>query len=215
MRGDGTSPARLSDHDPSVAYFNLPAQDFTLPTINLTSPTNATYLLGALLVADYSCTDASGIATCEGTTADGATVDTSTVGSFTFTVNATDIWGNAAETSATYNVGYAICALYNTAQPANSGSTIPVKLQICDAEGNNISTSSIAVNVVSITGLDEATYAAVSSGKANPDGLFRYDASLGGYIFNLSTKDVPAGSYLLNFQVAGDPTVHSLQLILK
>ncbi|HUS20061.1 MAG TPA: lamin tail domain-containing protein [Terriglobales bacterium] len=215
MRGTATRPERLSDHDPSVSYFNLPAQDFTAPTINLTSPTNSTYLLGAPLTASYTCADASGIASCEGDVADGAAVSTSTVGSFTFTVNAVDTWGNTAQASATYNVGYGICSLYNTAQPTNTGSTIPVRLQICDANGNNLSSSSTVVNVVNITGADNTTYAAVSSGKANPNGYFRYDASLGGYIFNLNTKDLLVGSYLLNFQVAGDPTVHSLAVVLK
>lgn len=215
MRGTATRPERLSDHDPLVSYFNLPAQDFTPPTINLTSPTNATYLLGSPLTADYSCEDASGIASCEGTLADGATVNTSTAGSFTFTVNAVDNFGNTATASATYNVGYGICLLMNSAQPANSGSTIPVKLQICDANGNNVSTAGTTVQVVNVTGADEATFAAVSSGKANPNGYFRYDDTLAGYIFNLSTKDVPAGSYLLNFKVAGDPTIHSVAFILK
>ena len=38
------------------------------------------------------------------------------------------------------------------------------------------------------------------AGRANPGGLFRYDAALGGYIFNLSTKGLAAGKYTLYFQ---------------
>jgi len=215
VRSNGAVPNRLSDHDPSVAYFTLPAQDFTGPSIQIDSPMNATYLLGAPVTADYECSDPSGVLTCAGPVADGAAVDTSTAGSFTFTVNASDTYGNTSQASATYNVRYGVCLLYNAAQPSNSGSTIPVKLQLCDANGNNVSSAGTTVQVANITGADEATYAAVSSGKANPNGYFRYDSTLEGYIFNLSTKDVPAGSYLLNFQVAGDATVHSVMVVLR
>jgi hypothetical protein len=35
------------------------------------------------------------------------------------------------------------------------------------------------------------------AGGANPGNLFRYDAALGGYVFNLSTKGLTAGTYAL------------------
>jgi hypothetical protein len=46
-----------------------------------------------------------------------------------------------------------------------------------------------------------------ASGNANPDSDFRFDSTLGstgGYIFNLSTKDLTTGTYNLNFTVSGD-----------
>ncbi|MGI8836906.1 MAG: hypothetical protein ACR2H4_09750 [Pyrinomonadaceae bacterium] len=48
----------------------------------------------------------------------------------------------------------------------------------------------------------------VDSGNANPDYTFRYDSTLGGagggYIFNLSTKSLAAGQYVLSFYVGSD-----------
>ena len=53
------------------------------------------------------------------------------------------------------------------------------------------------------------------SGNANPDGDFRYDAVLRGYIFNLSTKGYAAGTYSLSFTVSGDEIVHRLTFVVK
>ena len=48
----------------------------------------------------------------------------------------------------------------------------------------------------------------VDSGNANPDYTFRYDATLGGvgggYIFNLSTKGLASGQYVLSFYAGSD-----------
>lgn len=48
----------------------------------------------------------------------------------------------------------------------------------------------------------------VDSGNANPDYTFRYDATLGGtgggYIFNLSTKGLASGQYVLSFYVGSE-----------
>ena len=47
-----------------------------------------------------------------------------------------------------------------------------------------------------------------NDGNANPDYTFRYDPTLGGtgggYIFNLSTKELASGQYLLSFYVGSD-----------
>ena len=84
--------------------------DRAAPEITLTSPADgAVYGLGDRVLADYSCADqpgGSGVATCEGTVAKGAPVDTSSFGSHTFTVNATDGAGNPATKSVTYSVVY-------------------------------------------------------------------------------------------------------------
>ena len=50
----------------------------------------------------------------------------------------------------------------------------------------------------------------VDSGNANADFNFRYDFTLGGsgggYIFNLSTKRLASGQYLLSFYAGNDPS---------
>ncbi|HMN97951.1 MAG TPA: PxKF domain-containing protein [Miltoncostaeaceae bacterium] len=82
--------------------------DNTPPTVTLTSPVEgASAPRGSAVVADYSCldeADGSGIASCDGTVADGAQIDTSTIGSHSFTVTATDNAGNTATVTHTYVV---------------------------------------------------------------------------------------------------------------
>jgi hypothetical protein len=43
------------------------------------------------------------------------------------------------------------------------------------------------------------------TGNSNPRFDFRYDATLAGYVFNLSTKGYASGTYSLNFTVGTDP----------
>ena len=46
------------------------------------------------------------------------------------------------------------------------------------------------------------------SGNANPDLDFRYSEDLEGYIFNLSTKNLTQGSYVLRLTVDGNPILY-------
>jgi len=109
---------------------------------------------------------------------------------------------------------YHLCLLYDPFKIAKSGSTIPIKLQLCDGNGSNLSSASIVLHAVSITKVSDSTSGSVSdSGNANPDGDFRYDG--GGYIFNLSTKGLAAGTYLLNFMAGSDPSVYQAQFQVK
>jgi hypothetical protein len=85
--------------------------DATLPTITLTTPTDeATYLLNQAVSATYSCADeegGSGVKTCEGTVPSGSPIDTSSVGTKTFSVTATDNAGNTDTETVSYTVTYA------------------------------------------------------------------------------------------------------------
>ena len=63
--------------------------------------------VGAVVKADYSCTDEPGgpwLASCSAPVLSGQPVDTSTVGPHTFTVSASDRAGNPASKSASYTV---------------------------------------------------------------------------------------------------------------
>jgi len=114
---------------------------------------------------------------------------------------------------------YNVCLLYDPTKAAKSGSTIPIKLQLCDGSGNNLSSPSITVHAVSITQTSSLISGPVEdSGNANPDNGFRFDSTLGttgGYIFNLSTKGLTTGTYNLNFTVTGDSAVHAAPFQVK
>ena len=83
-----------------------------------------------------------------------------------------------------------------------SGSTVPVKVQICDANGRNVSSRSLQVKAIGLSPSGTLN----DSGKSNPGNLFRLDD--GTYMFNLSTKGLAAGAYTLDYTVGNDPTVY-------
>ena len=116
-------------------------------------------------------------------------------------------------------VANTICLLYDPTKAVKGGSTIPIKLQLCDGEGANLSSSSIVLHAVGIS-LESMSISGdvVDAGNANADDDFRYDASLGGtggYIFNLKTTGLTTGAYDLHFTVGTAPTVFRTRFQVK
>jgi hypothetical protein len=182
--------------------------DTVAPSITITSPAATTYLVNQVVKSAYSCTDAtSGVASCIGTVPNGSPIDTSTFGSHTFTVNAADIATNPASSSISYKVAYKICLLYDPTQPPRGGSsTMPIKLQLCNANNVNLSSPSITLTPSQIVG-------PVTRSFTTP---FRYDATLAGYIVNVGTKGLPAGTYNLQFTISGaDTTIHTATFTIR
>ena len=158
----------------------------------------------------------SGVATCAGPVANGNPVDTTMLGAHTFTVDAADNLGHTANQSVSYTVAYNICALYDQTRAHRSGSTVPIKLQLCDSAGANHSAAAIVVNATGLTQQDgTASDGVEDSGDANPDDNFRYDEELEGYIFNLSTDGLTTGTWVLSFTVTGDPIPHTVQFDVR
>jgi hypothetical protein len=188
-------------------------RDATAPIVTVTAPVSGNYLLNQAVAVNYSCSDGgSGMANCTGTTANGGLLDTASVGSKTFTVSAADNAGNPAPpTVVNYTVNFGVIALFDQTKAHKSGSTVPIKIRLVDANGANVSSAATIVHAVSViqtssqasTNLDDA-------GNSNPDFDFRYDESLGGYIFNLKTTGYGTGTYLLNFVAGTSPTVYSV-----
>jgi hypothetical protein len=83
------------------------------PVITVTTPANgAVYQRFQPVSASYSCADGgSGPSTCSGTVANHSFLDTSTLGSKTLVVNATDAVGNVSSSSVTYEVRRTLTAV--------------------------------------------------------------------------------------------------------
>jgi hypothetical protein len=100
-----------------------PPSDVTPPTVTITTPADgAVFTVGQVVPADYDCADeagGSGRATCAGPVADGDPIDTS-LGTHTFTVNATDVAGNPGGASAYLVLGDL------------GGSMLPAPAERCD-----------------------------------------------------------------------------------
>ena len=287
LRGDANRPERISDHDPAVAYFQLPAQDFVAPALTLpanitaeaTGPNGAAvnfaasaldavtgpavvvctsnsgdifslgtttincsatdghdntatgsftitvvdttapnivitspagnYTVGQTVNAAYSCSDLVGVATCTGDVSNGSAVDTASVGTHTFTVNSSDAAGNLSSAVAHYDVNFSVCVLFDQAKANKSGSTVPIKVALCDGSGHNYSSAGITLTATGLTQVSSAaSFDVQDAGNANPDGNFRYDGGV--YIFNLKTTGLAAGTYALSFKAQGDPGTHAV-----
>jgi hypothetical protein len=114
---------------------------------------------------------------------------------------------------------YHVCLLYDPTKAVKSGATLPVKLQLCDGTGNDLSSSTITLHATSITQVSTSISGAVEDpGNANPDNDFRFDATLGptgGYVFNLKTTGLATGTYNLNFTVTGDSSAYAAPFQVK
>jgi hypothetical protein len=121
--------------------------------------------------------------------------------------------GDAFVTKISSIARYSVCLQYDPTKAVHSGATIPIKLQLCDSSGNDLSSSSITVHAISVTQISTSTSGAVeNAGNSNPDSDFRFDATLGstgGYIFNLKTTGLSTGMYKVNFTVTGDSFVYA------
>lgn len=178
-------------------------------------PSNVTYSVSGLPSGATFSFSANGQAVPGTSTLTVTTASSTPPGTYTLTITGT---GGIQTHSATVTlvVTYNICLLYNPTFAKKSGSTYPIKLQICDANGNNLSSSSIVLQAQSVTvASTNAPGPLDDSGDSNPDFDFRYDSTLPGYIFNLSLKGVSTGSYNLNFTVSGDPVTHSAAFQVK
>ena len=125
-----------------------------------------------------------------------------------------DVNFNPASGSGTLTVGYGVVALYDQMKVHQSGSTIPIKLKITDANGNNLSAAGLIVTAVGISLVSTSVYGPVEdSGNSNPDNNFRFTSD--SYTYNLQTTGFATGVYYLYFTVGADPTVHTVQFQIK
>jgi hypothetical protein len=109
----------------------------------------------------------------------------------------------------TLTISYAVCLAYDDARVHNSGSTIPIKLQLCDTARGIRNSPSVIVHATQLVRVStQAAGTVEDAGEANPDDDFRLTGT--GYLFNLQTKGLATGTYSLFFSVTGDPSPHSV-----
>lgn len=107
-----------------------------------------------------------------------------------------------------------ICPLFDQTKAYKAGSTAPIKLQLCSPSGANLSSASIpliATGVYLVSNSAPGLLAA--SGNSSPDYQFRFAG--GSYIFNLSLKGFPQGTYALILRAGDDPTKFTVQFQVK
>jgi hypothetical protein len=233
---DASRPERNSDHDMPVGYFKFPLAATTTTVSDATavfSPTDQSVTLTANVsgpapisegTVTFTVRDAGsnviglpvvgnvsgGVATANYILPGGTAPQTLTItGEFsggTFTQPSSD--------TATLTVTFNVCVLYDQSKAVKSGATYPIKIQLCDVNGNNVSSAAIVVHAVNIEQVSTSTSGdVITAGSSNEDNNFRF--SDGFYILNLKTTGLSTGTYKLYFTAGDDPTLHSVEFQVK
>lgn len=107
--------------------------------------------------------------------------------------------------------------LFDTGKAHRAGSVVPVRFQLLDAGGANVSSPTLVVTATGLVQQDDIAALAVieDAGNSSPDSTFRYDEALQGYIYNLSTKGMSPGTWVLQFSVGGDTRAYAIEFDLR
>jgi trimeric autotransporter adhesin len=104
----------------------------------------------------------------------------------------------------TLTIGYGICVDFNEDKSKKAGATIPVRIELCDSEGNNISSRDITVSAYQLVKTSNGASNEIDpedAGNANPDDDFRFAGDR--YIYNLNTRGMSNGTWKMKFAVDG------------
>jgi len=194
LTNPSVSGGKLSDTTATTITVHVVAptpSDTTGPDITITTPPdNATYLVNEEVLADYACTDPSGVETCAGPVADGAAINTGSVESKSFTVNAEDTLGNPSTLTHNYTVRRYDFAGFSSPvdnptvlNTAKAGQAIPLKWRLTDNGSPVTDLAGVTVTAVTrscttgVEGTDAIEqYAAGSSGLQNlGDGYYQFN----------------------------------------
>jgi hypothetical protein len=105
--------------------------------------------------------------------------------------------------------------LFDEAMPVKSGANLPIKVQLRDASGTNLSSPATRVSLATPVALAGPTGTAVPR---QPTGSFKFVNNRDNgpmYQYDLKTTGLGRGTYTLYFTVAGDPFTHSLAFTIR
>ena len=222
------------DTKSATATVTVPAKQATSLAVS-SSANPSVFGQAVTLTATVSASSGSGVPTGTVTFSDGANtlgaVPLNSSGAATLTASSLAIAAHpiavaysgdngffASNGSLTENVSYGTCPLYDQTRSAPSGAAFPIKLYLCDAGGNDVSSTTVALHAVQITSASGYSGSMTSPGNANPGGNFRFETTLGpagGYIFALNTAGLAPGKYSLHFTAGSDPLPHALTFAVR
>lgn len=183
------------------------------PTIQFLAPTQRVFTLRQPVTGEATATDGgSGLdsLTTEGLL-DGR-LDTSTIGPKSFVVKAKDKVGNEATQSLSYTVVYDIRVLNNPDMAVRQGRAVTVRLQLRDAAGVNLSSTSIPLTAVRI---DLARPNGPTVATIGRPFFFSRPVSGAEYSFTVSTKGLAPGRYALTFTAGSEPFLYTVPFAVR
>lgn len=113
------------------------------------------------------------------------------------------------------SVTYDTPALFDQSKAVKPGATLPIKVQLLDAAGRNLSSATLPVALATPVALRGPTGAVVA---IQPTGAFTFVHKRNTeplYQYDLKTIGLRMGTHTLFFTVLGDPTVHSLTFKIR
>ncbi len=129
------------------------------------------------------------------------------VGSYTIEYSyAGDANFQGSNGSGTLLVTYAIKKHSGTFRPVRSGAELPIRLEVTDAWGKNLSSAHLTVTAISLIGPNGQRYSPHAEGRTDANNAFCHVH--GGYVYDLDTHGLPAGTYTLLVKVSNDPVLH-------
>jgi hypothetical protein len=117
---------------------------------------------------------------------------------------------NAVTATGTLTVSYEVKILSNVSTSYKAGGSVPFQIELLNAAGKDVSASSVGVSALSF---------AMAS---NPNGIQTivsngaFTFGSGSYKYTLATpRNLPNGTYVLDFQVQGDPIIHTVNFVIR
>lgn len=131
-----------------------------------------------------------------------------------------DIYATSFELADNDSAAYEVCPLFDESRPFHYKSIVLIPLQLCDEQGENLSSRYLVLTATELVKPDGTSPPATVKGvgNLNPDGEFRYIPWLGktgGYAVVLNTRALSPGTWELRFTVSGDPTTYSVAFDLR
>jgi hypothetical protein len=124
--------------------------------------------------------------------------------------------GGAGSVNFALNNLYAVVPLFSTTKANNSGSTVPIQIQLADAEGvlgGSPAPVLTAVDVVDASG--SVVGPPQSPSNSQPGNQFKGDSKSRTYQFNLQTTGYAPGTYTLRFRIGSDPTLYTISFTVR
>jgi hypothetical protein len=109
-------------------------------------------------------------------------------------------------------ITYGIAVKFDQTKAVKSGATLPIEIELVNVRGADVSARAVVVTALTVALLSSPTTAVTI------DDNFRFDPTMGrtgGYVFNLKTKGLSAGTYVLAIGVSGDPVTHTVMFQVK
>lgn len=196
--------------------------DATAPIVAIVSPPEGTpdYFQNQSVIAEFGCTDVtSGVASCAGSTANGALLPTGSFGAHELAVMAADQAGNTASVSRAYTVTYGFDGFYQPVQNlpianvARAGRSIPFKWNLLDASGSPVADRTDLFHVSWGAQFACDAPGVLSEITSEPDSRMgvRWDPTEQQYVFVAATDPADAGMCrYLNVDVGAHATVRAL-----